>query len=123
MDSHGLLRIIGCHLEGSFYYTTIKSMGYSHESTHRIISSNTLAGFTVVRFASSRIEEVGQRNCTNCKNSKNMVVIILIADPRSVSVFYIKILFTITVTNGLLEFVYFAILDWFVIHSDISPIT
>ena len=58
MANHGLPKIIGCPLEGSFDSTTIKSMGYSHEATDTIISSNTPIGFTVVWSASSRIERV-----------------------------------------------------------------
>ena len=123
MVNHGLPKIIGCPLEVSFYSMTIKSTEYSHEATDTIISSRTPAGLTAVRFASSRIEGVGQRNCPNCKNSKTMVVIILMEYRKSISVFSMAVLFTITVTTGAPGFVYFAIRDWFVIHSNISPIT
>ena len=109
--SHGIPRIIGCPLEGSFDSTTIKSMGYSHEATNTIISSNTPTGFTVVRSASSRIEGVDRRNCPNCKTSKTVVVIILIEDPKSISVLSMETLFTIIVTTGLPGFVYFATRD------------
>ena len=85
--SHGLPKIIGCPLEGSFDSNTMKSMGYSHEATDTIMSSKTPVGFTVVWSGSSRIVGVGQRNYPNCKVSKTAVVIILIADPRSISVF------------------------------------
>ena len=78
MANHGLPKIIGCPLEGSFNSKTIKEKGYSHEATDTIIAPNTPTGFTVVWYASSRIEVVGHRNCPNCKNSKTTVVIILI---------------------------------------------
>ena len=110
-------------LEGSFDSTTMKSTGYSHESTDTTISSRTPAGFTVVRSASSRIERVGPKKCPNCKNYKYVVVIILIEYPISISVFYMEILFTKIVTTGLPGFVYFTNLDWSIIHSNISPIT
>ena len=123
VENHGLPSIIGCPLEGSFDSTTMTSIGYSHEDTDTTMSSRTLTGFIVVRSVSSRIEGVGWRNCPGCKTYKTVVVIILIADPKSIRVFYMEILFTITVTIGLPGFVYFAILDWSVIHSDISSIT
>ena len=123
VENHGIHIIIGFPLEGSFDYTNMKSTGYSNESTDTTMSSKTPAGFTIVRSTSSRIEGVSRRNCPNYKTSKTAVVIILIADPKSISVLYMEVLFTIMVTTGLLGFVYFVILDWSVIHSDISPIT
>ena len=87
------------------------------------MSSRTLVGFTVVRSASPRMEGVGQRNCPNCKNSKTMVVITLMADHKSINVFSMAVVFIITVTIGAPGFVYFSIHEWPVIHSDISPIT
>ena len=80
--NHGLPKIIGCPLEGSFDSMTINLMGYSHEYTDTIMSSRTLASFTVVWSTSSKMEGVGQRNCPNCKASKTAVVIILMADPK-----------------------------------------
>ena len=106
--NHGLPKIIVCPLEVSFDSTTINLTGYSHEATDTTISSRTPTGITLVRYASSRIEGVDQRNCPNCKTSKNTVVIVLIADPKSTSVFSMEILFTIIVTIGLPTFVYFA---------------
>ena len=96
--NHGIHKIIGCHLEGSFYSMTIKSTGYSHEATDMTMSSRTPIGFTVVQFASSRMEGVGQRNCPNCKTSKTALVIMLIVDPKSTNVFSMAVLFIITVT-------------------------
>ena len=87
------------------------------------MSSITPAGCILVQSASSRIVGIGQKNYRNCKVSKNAVVIILIEYPRLISLFPMEILYTIAVTMGLPGFVYFSILDWFVIHSDISPIT
>ena len=87
------------------------------------MSSRTPTGFTVIWSASSRMEGVGRRNCPNYKNSKIVVVIMLIADPRLINVFSMEVLFIITVTIGAFGFVYFAIGDLSVIHSDISPIT
>ena len=121
--NHGLPKIIGCPLEGSFDSKTIKAKGYSHESTDTIIASNTPTCFTVVWYASSRIEVVGHRNCPNCKTYKTTVVIILIEDPKSISVFSMAVLFTIIVTTGMRGFVYFVIRDCSIIHSNISPIT
>ena len=109
--NHGLPKIIGCPLEGSFDSMTIKSTGYSHEATDTTMSSRTPAGFTVVRSASSRMEGVGRRNCPNCKTYKTAVVIILMADPKSINVFSMVLLFTNTVTIGAPGFVYFAIRD------------
>ena len=65
---------------------------------------------------------VGQRNGPKCKYYKTVVVIILMEDPKSISVFSMAVLFTITVTIGPPGFVYFAIRYWSVKHSDISPI-
>ena len=121
--NHGLPKIIGCHLEGSFDSMTIKSTGYSHEAIDTIISSKTPVGLTVVQSSSSRIEGVGRRNCPNYKTSKIVVAIILIENPISISVFSMEMLFTITVTTSLPRFVYSAILDWSVTHSDIYPMT
>ena len=59
MANHGLPRIIGFPLEGSFDSMTINSMGYSHEATDTIISSNTQASFTMVQSTSPNIEGVG----------------------------------------------------------------
>ena len=109
--NHGLPKMIGCPLEGSFDSMTIKSTGYSHEATDTTMSSRTPTGFTVVRSASSRMEGVGQRNCPNYKTSKTVVVIMLIADPKSINVFSMVVLFIITITNGAPGFVYFAIWD------------
>ena len=120
---HGLPNIIEIPLEGSFDSTTMKSTGYSHEATDTTMSSRTPAGFTVVRFASLRIEGVSRKNCPNYKNSKTAVVITLISDPKSISVLPMEVLFMIIATTRLPGFVYFAILDWLVIHSDIYPIT
>ena len=80
--NHGIPSIIGCPLEGSFDSTTMKSTGYSHEATDTTISSKTLAGFTIVRSASSRMEGVGRRNYPNCKTSKTMMVIMLMEYPK-----------------------------------------
>ena len=66
---------------------TIKSTGYSHETTDTTMSSRIPAGFTVVRSASSRMEGVGRRNFPYCKTSKIAVVIMLIADPKLINVF------------------------------------
>ena len=44
-------------------------------------------------------------------------------DPKSMSVFSMAVLFTMIVTTGIPGFVYFAILYWLVIHSNVSPIT
>ena len=107
--NHGLPKIIGCHLEGSFDSMTIKLTGYSHEATETIMSSRTPTGFIVVRFTSSRIEGVGQSNCLNCKTYETMVVIIFIEDPKSISLLSIVVLFRITVTIGAPGFVYFTI--------------
>ena len=111
--------MIGCPLEGYFDSMTMKSTGYSHEAT----VSRTLAGFTIVRSASSKMEGVGRRNFPNCKTSKIAVVMILMADPKSINVLYMAVLFIITVTTGAHGFVYFAISDCFDIYSDISPMT
>ena len=97
--NHGLPNIIGCPLEGSFDFTTMKSTRYSHESTNATMSSRTPAGFTVVQSTSSRIEGVGRRNCPNYKTSKTVVDIILIVDPKSISVLSMVVLFMITVTS------------------------
>ena len=110
-DNHGLPKIIGCPLEGSFDSMAIKSTWYSHEATDTIMSSRTPTIFTVVRSASSRMEGVGQRNCPNYKTSKNAVAIILIVDPKSINVFSMVVTFIITVTTGAPGFVYFAIRD------------
>ena len=123
VNNHGLPKIIRFPLEGSFDFMTIKSTGYSHEATDTTISSRTPASFTVVRSASSRMEGVGWRNCPNCKAYKTVVVIMLIVYPKSINVFSMAVFFIITVTTGAYVFVYFAIWDWPVIHSDISPIT
>ena len=90
---------------------TIKLNGYSHEANDTIMSSKNPAGFTVVRSASSKMEGVGRRNCPNCKNSKTTVVIILMADPKSINVLPMAVLFMTTVTTGASQFVYFAISD------------
>ena len=82
VDNHGLPKIIGCPLEGSFDSTTINSTRYSHEATDATMSSKTPACFTVARSASSRMERVGRRNCPNCKTYKTTMVIMLIADPK-----------------------------------------
>ena len=109
--NHGIPKIIGYPLEGYFDSMTINSTGYSHESTNTIMSSRTPAGFTVVWSSSSKMEAVGCRNCPNYKASKTMVVIISIVDPKSINVFYIEVLFIITVTTGAPGSVYFAIRD------------
>ena len=109
--NHGLPKIIGCPLEGSFYSMTIKLTGYSHEATETIMSSRIPAGFTVVQSASSRMEGVGQRNCPNCKTSETAVAIMLVVDPKSINVFSMAVLFIITVTTGVPGFGYFAIQD------------
>ena len=81
--NHGIPKIIGFTLEGSFDSTTIKSTGYSHEATtDTTMSSRTLARFIVVWSASSRMEGVGQRNCPNYKNSNTAVVIMLMEDTK-----------------------------------------
>ena len=46
--NHGIHKIIGCPLEGSFDSKTITLTGYSHEATNTTMSSRTPAGFTVV---------------------------------------------------------------------------
>ena len=109
--NHGLPKMIGCPLEGSFDSMTMKSTGYSHEAIDTIMSSRTLAGFTVVRSYSSKMEGVGRRNCPNCKPSKIAVVIILMADPISINVLSMAVLFIFTITIGAPVFVYFAIWD------------
>ena len=109
--NHGLPKIIGFPLEGSFDSTTIKSTGYSHEATDTKMSSRTPTGFTVVRSASSRMEGVGRRNYPNCKTYKTTVVIMLIADPKLINVFSMVMLFIIGVTTGAPGFVYFGIRD------------
>ena len=53
--NHGLPKIIGCPLQGSFDSMTINLMGYSHESTETIILSRTPAGFIMVWYSSSRM--------------------------------------------------------------------
>ena len=88
---------------------TIKSTGYSHEATDTTMPSRTPAGFTLVRSDSSRMEGVGQRNFPNCKTSKTTVLIMLIADPKSINVFSMVVFFIITVTTGVSGFGYFAI--------------
>ena len=80
--NHGLPKMIGCPLEGSFDSMTMKSKRYSHEATDTIMSSRTPAGFTVVRSSSSKMEGVCRRNCPNYKTSKTAVVIILMDDPK-----------------------------------------
>ena len=90
---------------------TIKSIGYYHEAVDTIMSSRALASFTVVWSASSRMEGVGRRNCPNCKTSKTMVVIMLMADPKLINVFSMVVVFIITVTTGPHGFVYFEIQD------------
>ena len=107
--NHGLPKMIGCPLEGSFDSMTMKSKGYSHEATSTIMSSRTPPDFTVVQSASSKMEGVGRRNCPNCKTSKTAVVIMLIEDPKSINVFSMVALFIITVTTKAPGFVYFAI--------------
>ena len=109
--NHGLPKIIGCPLEGSFDSMTIKLTRYSHEATDTIMSSRTPAGFTIVRSASSKMEGVGRRNYPNCKTSKTEVVIILMGDPKLINVLPMAVLFMITVTTGAPRFVYFAIQD------------
>ena len=111
--NHGLPKILGCPLEGSFDSMTIKLMstGYSHESTDTIMSSRTPTGFTVVWSTSSKMEGVGRKNCPNYKASKTVVVIILMAAPKSINVLSMEVLFMITVTMGAPGFVYFAIQD------------
>ena len=109
--NHGLPKIIGCPLEESFDSTTIKSTGYSHEDTNTTMPSRTPTGFTVVQSASSRMEGVGQRNCPNCKTYKIVVVMMLIEDPKSINLFYMVVLFIVTVTTWPPTFVYFAIWD------------
>ena len=104
-------KIIGCPLEQSLDSTIIKSTGYSHEATDTTISSRTPTGFIVVRSASSRMEGVGRRNCPNYKTSKTVMVIMFMADPKSINVFSMEVLFTITITIGAPGFVYFAIWD------------
>ena len=104
--NHGIPKIIGCPLEGSFDSMTIKSTRYSHEAIDTTMSSRTPTSFTVVRSASSRMEGVGRRNCPNCKNYKTAVVIILMADPKSINVLSMAVLFIITVTTGAPGFVY-----------------
>ena len=90
---------------------TINSTGYSHEATDTTMSSKTPVGFTVVQYASYRMEGVGQRNCPNCKTSKTAVVIMLMVDTILINVFSMAVLFTITVTIEALGFVYFTIRD------------
>ena len=57
------------------------------------------------------MEGVGRINCPNCKTSKIAVVIMLIADPKSINVFSMVVVFIITVTTRVPGFVYFAIQD------------
>ena len=74
-----------------------------------IMSFRNPVGFTIVRSVSSRMEGVGRRNFPNYKTSKTVVIIMLIADPKSINVFSMDVLFIIIVTTGALGFVYFAI--------------
>ena len=101
----------------------MKSTGYSHEAINTTMSSRTSIGFTVVWSASSRIQGVSWRNFPNYKIYKIAMVIIFISNPKSISVFSMEVLFMIKITTQLPRFVYFAILDWSVKHSDIYPIT
>ena len=109
--NHGLPKMIGCPLEGSFDSMIVKSTGYSHEATDTIMSSKTPIDFIVVQSTSSKMEGVGRRNCPNCKNSKTAVVIILMADPKLINVLPMEVLFRTTVTTGAPGFVYFGIRD------------
>ena len=97
--------------EVSFDSTTIKLTRYSHEAIDTTMSSRTPTGFAVVHSASSRMEGVGRRNCLNYKASKTVVVIMLMADPKSINVFSMAVLFIIIATTGGPGFVYFAIWD------------
>ena len=121
--NHGLPNIIGCPLEGSFDSMTIKSTGYSHEATDTIMSSRTPTGFTVVRFASSKMEGVDRRNCPNYEASKTAVVIILMVAPKLINVLSMELLFIITFITEAPGFLYFANQDWSDIYSNISPMT
>ena len=109
--NHGLPKMIGCPLEGSFDSMTMKSTGYFYEATDTIMSSRTPACFTVVQSSSSKMEGVGQRNCPNCKNSKTVMVIILMDDPKSINGLLMAVLFMTILITGVPGFVYFAIHD------------
>ena len=106
--SHGLLNTIGCPPDVDLGCNTNKSIGYSHESRDTISSSNTPSSLIRDRSANSSIVGLGRRlsmsNCwTVCK------VMVLMASPRSMRVFGIRVPRIEIVTIGFSGSPYFSI--------------
>ena len=97
--SHGLPNTIVCPLDVDLGCNRNKSTGYSHESRDTISSSNTPSGMIRDRSANSSIVGVGRRLSmsnywTICR------VMALIATPRYMKVFGIRIPQIEMVTTG-----------------------
>ena len=105
--SHGLPNTTGWPPDVDLGWNTKKSTGYSHESRDTISSSNTPSGLIRDRSSNSSIVGVGQRLSmsnywTICK------VIALMASPRSMRVFGIRIPRIEMVTTGFPRSPYFS---------------
>jgi hypothetical protein len=100
--NQGLPRIKGCLPIWVFGCITIKSVGYSQESTDKTISSKTPSGRILDRLAYSRIKGVGIILVSH-NNSVISLVMMFIIVPKSIRVFIIVILSIWTVTVGFSE--------------------
>jgi hypothetical protein len=101
---------------------TRKSIVYSHDVIVTMILSNIPSGITFVLSANSKIVGVGLRRGFNYNSSKVVVVITLMAAPRSMRVFPMGTLLMVIVTMGFPRFVDFVTLGFSDMYSDNSPI-
>lgn len=105
--NQGLPKMTACPFVGSLEEMTRKSIGYSQEATVTIRSSIAPIGLIGVRSASYRMVGVGRRRGPSCSVSIVCQVIILMADPKSIKVLPIKVLWIPITTTGFPGLAYF----------------
>jgi hypothetical protein len=120
--NQGLPKITRWPLVGSFEWMTKTSTGYSYEAKVTMTSSKISSCITLILSANSKMVGVGLRRGCNYNFSKVVVVITLMAAPRSMRVFPMEISLMVMVTMGFPRFPYFSSLGFSNMYSESSPI-
>ena len=120
--NQGLPKINGCPPNCDLGCKTKKLVGYSHESTKMMRSSNIPSGLIVDLSSSSKMVGIGRILVSPSFHTVSMVIK-LIAAPKSTSTFGIYVFPICTVTVGFPGSLYLARRVFPIISSDSFPLT
>jgi len=101
VTNQGIPKIIGYPFNLDLVWRTKKSVGYTQESIERIVSSNIPLGFTFDLSASWSTMGVSLKDTWRFNINMVSLVIKFIEAPKSVRVFWIKVLLMCTLTKGI----------------------